>query len=265
LISKIRGQIRRSLTHRGLIGTFFYLPVPLFRRLRNLDPRRRRQMARELELQRDFDRTYHVDTAGTTELDGLEIVGNHRDLGHRYRGTDPQLFRAAIGSLPIHHEDFVFIDFGSGKGKALFLAAEWPFKAIIGVEFAPALHRIAESNIQTYRNPAQRCRDLRSINMDASEYELPAEPAVLYFYNPFSEPLLRKILERVRRSLEQNPRELWACYYHPHAHRPLDESPLFEVVSVTKSHRIYRARPDRRAETVDTERSGVVRNSARPR
>jgi hypothetical protein len=116
-------------------------------------------MARELGLQREFDRTYHVDTAGTTELDGLEVVGNHRDLGHRYRGTDPQLFRTAIGSLPIHHEDFVFIDFGSGKGKALFLAAEWPFKAIIGVEFAPALHRIAESNIC---GPTDHRRALRS-------------------------------------------------------------------------------------------------------
>jgi hypothetical protein len=260
LISEIRRKIRLSLAQRGLIGTFLYLPIPLLRRLRSLDPRRRRQMAEKLEAQREFDRAYHVDTADKTELHGLGMITNYRDMA--YLGIDPQPFRAAIGSLPIRHEDFVFIDFESGKGKALFLAAEWPFKAIIGVERAPALHGIAESNMRTYRNPAQRCRDLRSINVDAIEYEyeLPAEPAVLHFYHHLGQPLLCKILERVRRSLEQNPRELWACYYCPYAHRPLDESPLFEVISVMEAYRIYRDRTDRRVETMDTERSGIIGN-----
>ncbi len=149
-----------------------------------------------------------------------------------------------MASLAINYSDYVFIDFGSGKGKALLLAAEWPFKAIRGVEFAPALHRVAEANFRTYKNPAQRCLDLRSHCMDATEFELPADPLVIYFYNPFNELVLSTLLSRIRQSVKTSPRDVWACYYHPIAHRPLDESPFFSPVELTDVYRIYRLNPN---------------------
>jgi tRNA G46 methylase TrmB len=45
-----------------------------------------------------------------------------------------------VSRLNISFEDFTFFDFGSGKGRALHLASEFPFKNIIGVEFSSKLH-----------------------------------------------------------------------------------------------------------------------------
>ena len=58
-------------------------------------------------------------------------------------GTDPALFREMVGRLPIRHDDFVFIDFGSGKGRCLLLATEWPFRRIVGVELSAELNHVA--------------------------------------------------------------------------------------------------------------------------
>jgi hypothetical protein len=190
----------------------------------------------------EFDRTFHVDTAGYVLLEAMEVVGDNRDHGHPYAGIRPRDFQELMGRIPAEHEDYVFIDYGSGKGRALFLAAEWPFKAAIGVEFAPELHRIAEKNIRTYQNPGRRCRDIRTLCMDAVDFEPPREPAILYFYNPFSESVLSAVLEKVRKSLEESPRPLWVGYHNLWAHRPLDQARFLEPFASTRDYRIYRSR-----------------------
>jgi hypothetical protein len=53
-----------------------------------------------------------------------------------------------MAALPWRPEDFTVIDFGSGKGRALIVASECPFRRIIGVEFALELHRDAQQNIR---------------------------------------------------------------------------------------------------------------------
>jgi hypothetical protein len=237
--------------------------VRLVLRVRDLTPRRRIREAQSRREGDEFDRAFHVDTAGPIFLDAIEVVGPNRAHGHNYVGIRPRDFRELLGAIPVAHEQYVFVDYGSGKGRALFLAAEWPFKAVIGLEFAPVLHRIAETNIQTYQNPVRRCRELRTLCMDVTEFELPREPAILYFFNPFSEAVLSAVLERVQRSLRDSPRDLWIGYHTPGGHqpldrvpflervastsfygghRPLDRAPFLERVASTSSYRIYRSR-----------------------
>jgi hypothetical protein len=42
------------------------------------------------------------------------------------------------------------------------MASAYPFRQIIGLEFSPELHRIAEGNITRYFSPAQKGREIRS-------------------------------------------------------------------------------------------------------
>src|ERR687885_509057 len=56
---------------------------------------------------------------------------------HNYRGAHRLLRDIAIS------EDDVLIDFGSGKGRVLFLAAHYGFRKIIGVELSAKLNQIA--------------------------------------------------------------------------------------------------------------------------
>jgi len=123
-----------------------FLPVHLFREYRAA-----RRLVRD-QRRSDFDRAYDVDTdgdfGGWTYLSDLSIPSPNWIHGNNYTGIDPERFSGILAGVTIKFEDFVFIDFGSGKGRALLLASEFPFKRIVGVEFSPELHAAAVDNIR---------------------------------------------------------------------------------------------------------------------
>ena len=92
-----------------------------------------------------FDDEMGVSTAGIVRLESLSVPSETRQLGVRYQPSDPETLRRTIAELPIRYEEFVFVDFGSGKGRALLVASEFPFERIVGIEFAEELHEIARA------------------------------------------------------------------------------------------------------------------------
>lgn len=69
--------------------------------------------------------------------------------------------------LPMRPKDFVFIDYGCGKGRALFIAAEHSFKAAIGIEYASDLASIAKRNIELTMGIFQT--PIQCLEMDAMD------------------------------------------------------------------------------------------------
>ena len=128
-----------------------------------------------------------------------------------YQPTDAALFREMLGSLPIDFSEFTFVDVGSGKGRTLLMASEYPFRRIVGVEVLPELDRAAQENIRSFKSPAQCCMQIESVCADAREFVLPEEPLVLYLFNPLAEAALRGMIGR----LKQSPRPLWVVYHNP--------------------------------------------------
>ena len=167
---------------------------------------------------RFFDFRNGVETSGIVRLETLDIPSENVHLGCKYEGVDPRLFRNLFRLLKLDRERFTFVDFGSGKGRELLLAAELPFRRIVGLEFSPDLHRIAERNIRSYdrrRSTAAASPRIESILMDATAWPIPAEPAVFFFHNPFRAPILSSVLGNIRRSLDQAPREAFLVYVYP--------------------------------------------------
>jgi hypothetical protein len=147
-----------------------------------------------------FDAEHGTDTAGIVRLEGLSVGPNGR-YGVRYQPSDADIAIALLQALPIDHSEFAFVDIGSGKGRILLAAAGLPFKRVVGVEFAEDLCRIAE------RNARLVSRDrIEVVCADATEYDMPPEPLVLYFYNPFLPPIMRRVMARVAESLRAHPR-----------------------------------------------------------
>jgi SAM-dependent methyltransferase len=165
--------------------------------------------------ERKFDRLHNVDTRGLVRLDQLRIDSGNAAHGLKYEGVDPRLFRAIFARLPIRHQDFTFIDFGSGKGRALFLASEMPFRRVVGVEFAPELHRVAVQNVSRFRSKAAKHAPIEPVLADASAFPIPPEPCIFFFHNPFDETVLETVLKNIQRSLEDHPREALIIYVYP--------------------------------------------------
>jgi SAM-dependent methyltransferase len=188
-----------------------------------------------------YDLRNGVDTAGTIGLAKLQIDKPSAAFGNNYRPTTARSFRKALAALPVRFEDFVFVDLGSGKGKALLLASHYPFQRIVGVEFGAKLVHAAQSNIARYRRQGVQCRSVESVCADATTYDFPPEPGIYYIYNAFFPPVLNAVLENIHRSLNQAPREVYIVYVSP-MHRDLfDAMPWLTRLTENSVFCIYRA------------------------
>ena len=209
-------RIRKSLRERGLAATLrrsFLLPLHLLKEYR---------VARSLrpdEYVSEFDRMHGVETDGKyrewTYLSDLDIPSPNWIEGNDYLPIEPERFKRVLASLDITFEDFTFVDFGSGKGRALLLASEYQFKQILGLEFSPELHRVAEANIRRYSSPTQKCRNIQSLNVDFVNFALPPQASVLFFFDPCRGRVLAEVTAGIGRSLLSCPRPVYVAYVAP--------------------------------------------------
>ena len=190
-------SISNSLKVRGLGGT---LRLGLLHLL-NFKRTPGHILSRMLDLKR-YDREHNIETAGLIETEQLNVDSDNKQYGTRYGGATPWLMKDTLDRLPIEHGRYTFIDIGSGKGAALFQVSDYPFRRIIGVEYAPELHEAALRNIGSFRSKTQRCHDISVVCEDAGVYAFPEGPWVLLFNSPFGVP----IWERVVANLQQTPK-----------------------------------------------------------
>lgn len=125
--------------------------------------------------------------------------------------------RGLFGNWQITPDD-VLLDYGSGKGRSVIWAASsYRFRRIIGVELDPRLHRSAQANLARWNGPLL-CGNVEFTCADATQFDVPDDVTVIYFYNPFIGTVFEKVLGKIQESLTRNPRELTVLYGHPRMH-----------------------------------------------
>lgn len=149
--------------------------------------------------------------ASERQPDSLTIRGPHAPDANEYATVPPKFLRRALSTLAIDYSRYVFIDFGSGKGVAVLMASQYPFKRVIGVEFAKELHEAAGDNLKLWR-PAIKAGSVEFVWADVLDFEIPLEPCVMFFYAPFGAVIVCRLLERVRDSMKICPRDLLIVY-----------------------------------------------------
>jgi SAM-dependent methyltransferase len=188
----------------------------------------------------DYDWDYRVDTTAATVSWRSRLIG----LFHSpYQPTEPELFRQMLGCMDVDFRGFTFIDIGSGKGRALLMAADFPFHGVLGVELLPELHRIAQANMNRYASPSQQCFSVQSVCADAREFAFPPQALLLYLFNPLPEPGLRRLLENLQQSLRENPRPMYLLYHNPLLEHVLAANSMLKKVHGTHQFSLYRENP----------------------
>jgi SAM-dependent methyltransferase len=109
-------------------------------------------------------------------------------------------------------EDDVFVDIGSGMGRAVLMAARRPFRRVIGVEQSPRLNQVAQGIVDRNRHRLA-CQHIELVTVDTLEWEIPDDLTVVYLYCPFPEQTFSKLVERLVASIERSPRPLRLIYY----------------------------------------------------
>jgi predicted RNA methylase len=163
------------------------------------------------------------DQANGARTSGL-VAGRHLQSGHvhdrhatAYYGVAPSVLHRLLArwqrtkpSAPMG--EFTFVDVGAGMGRAVLLAAEMPFRRVIGVELHPTLARIARRNLQHWRESARVHASTQIRCGDAAEFRLPPGPILLFLFNPFGATVMRRFLKRVVTDRARRPHAVDLLY-----------------------------------------------------
>jgi SAM-dependent methyltransferase len=138
-------------------------------------------------------------------------------------------------------DEFTFVDLGAGMGRALLLAADFPFRAVVGVELNPTLARIGRRNMALWRAAKRARAPMRMLCRDAAEFKLPDGPCVVFLFNPFGAPVLRRLLTAWTRSLAGREGQLDILYVNNEQERVLERQAGFARLFAGE---VRRSRPD---------------------
>ena len=159
-------------------------------------------------MDRRFDRRFGVQTVGSVSLSELTVGELGREGGHLYDPLATRTCRSVLRQAVPDPRGHTFVDYGSGKGRVLFIASEQPYARAVGVEFAAELHEVARRNVRAYRNPRRRCPAIDVVHADARGFPVPAGPCVLHFFTPFDDHVLAEVMDGVRASYAADPRRI---------------------------------------------------------
>jgi SAM-dependent methyltransferase len=236
LITTIHRWWRENSARDGFCPTLKSFFSTLWEFARDSTPSRRRQRYGDVE----YDWDFRVNTTGATVGWRDRLLGM---FNSPYQPTEPALFHEILASLrsiaKIDFREFIFIDIGSGKGRALLMAADYPFGRIVGVELLPELHRVAKDNIGKYKGDSQQCFAIDCLLADASEFTFPPEATVLYLFNPLTESGLVRLIGNLERSLREHPRRVFVLYHNPLLEKVLTRSATFNKIAGTHQYSIF--------------------------
>jgi SAM-dependent methyltransferase len=199
-----------------------------------------------------FDLEFGVRTSGL-------IAGRYLNAGLRndrhvtaYYAIAPSVFKGILvrwrRCRPIAPIDaYTFIDLGAGMGRALLLAAEYPFRAVVGVEMHPTLARIARRNLALWRTAGRSRVPTRVYCRDATAFPLPLGPCLVFLFNPFGAPVLRRILRSWKQTAASRIEPVDILYVNDEQRNVLATEPGFE--------RLYRGQIRRSQQDAQADRN----------
>jgi len=110
-----------------------------------------------------------------------------------YEPTHAAVVDEVLDALDLDWPRWTFVDLGSGKGRAVLIAAQRPFRRVVGIERSAGHHSTAHANVATFGPTAA---PIALVHADVMEQPLPDGPLVLFLYNPFGDDVLERVLAR---------------------------------------------------------------------
>ena len=159
------------------------------------------------------EKKYGINTTGADELKKMEQKGI--DITHAtiYMPVSYTFLEEIFQQLPASARDH-FLDIGSGKGRAMCMAAHYGFKKVTGIDFSKELCDAAKDNlaITQQRIPAL---SYEISNNDAFYFKIPADVDCIFFFNPFDEIIMSGVADNILNSLQHHPRKVYIIYVNP--------------------------------------------------
>ncbi|HET7084711.1 MAG TPA: class I SAM-dependent methyltransferase [Rhizomicrobium sp.] len=179
-----------------------------------------------------YDRQHGIDTAGCVDTPDLGLSREVAQRGTLYDATPPRIAEFLIGKIAERAKDFTFVDVGSGKGRVLLIAAQFPFRKVVGLEHSALLNEVAAENIRRFARLHPGAPAIEVVTGDATRLPLPDGPLVLFLYNPLCSDAMRDFGAAIKTSWQAQPRKIICIYYNPAHSSELLESGIFPVQQI---------------------------------
>jgi SAM-dependent methyltransferase len=185
-----------------------------------------------------FDQAHNVDTSGLIPAGNL-ITGHPNDaFVTAYYGIAPSILRTLIDhwreTIPPHPiHSYTFLDIGAGKGRAMLIASELPFRQVLGVELNPDMADIAQNNLEIWQrdhaadDTAPAIAPIFLHQQDALAFDLPHTPTLAFLYHPFEAPVFKHLLRRIEAQYARRPGTFDLLYVNSECREILDNHPAF--------------------------------------
>lgn len=173
------------------------------------------------------EKKYGINTTGADELKKLTEKGI--DISHStiYMPVSYALLETIFTQLPVTPRNH-FLDIGSGKGRALCVAAYNGFNKISGVDFSKFLCEIATQNIIAVQQKFPTIQ-FAVTNKNILDYDIPGDVDCIFLFNPFDEMMILKVADAVKNSREFSPRFLQIIYANPLYKKAFEDVGFTEV------------------------------------
>lgn len=235
---------RRSVRQQGTAGSPTSETTPSLEKIRSSAKVMHLPNARRPAPIHPFDRNRGTDTGGL--IRARELLTGHANDKHvtAYYGVAPSILRQLIeiwthSTSPLFSIDrYTFVDAGAGKGRAMFLAAESPFREVIGVELNPSLAATARRNLEIVTMadhvvPGLRpalLSPMRVIEGDILSFPFPETPTLLHLFHPFEAPVLRRLLRDLEAQFSKSAATVDIMYVNAELAPILNAHPAFHRV-----------------------------------
>jgi len=190
-----------------------------------------------------FDRRYGTETHQRLDLKELPSLTGKLPQAlaeWSYEAVDGPRFRKLLSKVPASPERLNFIDVGSGKGRAVMLAAQYPFRRVIGVEFAAELYELARKNAAIFATQVSPLAPMEFVLADFLGYTPPAHDAIFFLKNPFPHHVARHVIARIHELAQAHMREAYVVYTEPPEPTARMMAERFAVVERRRAHMIVR-------------------------
>lgn len=172
------------------------------------------------------EKKYHLNTIKIDDLHLQKIESSNLSHASIYQGSNYFIIEKAFEYLKEQHANNTILDFGSGKGRIMVVAAHYGFQHVSGIDFSESLCREAEYNIEQTKSRFPGT-GFKIICDDAANYEIEHDMNVFFFFNPFDDVVMIQVVKKILSSLKHNPRKVYVVYVNP-LHKEIFLSAGFE-------------------------------------
>lgn len=200
---------------------------------------RSKQLAWQVIYDRGLDRLERLPSGTPCTIPPSDVLGALPPPGERLYQAFPRLpFLWSIEALGIDATTYSFVDYGSGRGRLLLTAARLPFQRVIGVEFARSLHRDACRNIVDYPRTRLACHNIVSLNVNATDFDVPDGNVVAFFFNPFTNDVLDCVAQRIEDASRASARSVYIIFANANRAPLFADRPAFRPFAPSLTNRV---------------------------